>query len=867
MAIEVTSIDEERRPRVKRIRQAGQALKLIAAARKRRIILRSVLACVVLLITTGAIFFIYSYNYYARIVDARLKGGYLTSRAGIYAAPRTLRAGQTLSRERLIELLRRAGYLESSASDVWSGSFTAQDDFIEIHPRRSTTTSPDVVRVRFDKKGRIAELTGDMNVTLDAYALEPEILTTDAAMKTGKRAQLSYREIPTLLAHAILSIEDRRFFEHGGVDIWGVGRALWRNTTDDEASQGGSTITQQLVKNTFLTPERTFRRKFAEAMTAFALERRMSKEDIFALYCNEIYLGQRGAVSVRGVEQAAHIYFGKELKDLTLSESAMIAGMIQSPNRYAPDRHPAEAAARRNTVLGTMVRDQFITREEAQVAAQEEVAVGPLNNTDGSTAPYFIDYVNRLVESKLGAEAKTDERGARIYTTIDLDLQQLAETAIKRQLERLDKVYKNRDLKPQAALVAIDPKTGNVLAMVGGRNYADSQLNRAVDARRQPGSVFKPIVYSAALESGLSPLTMYQDAPHEFIYAGGAKYRPANYGGGFSMRDVMMRTALVRSLNVITVDVAMRTGLTRIERTAEMFGLPKAEAYPALALGTTEATPLAVAAAYTAFPNGGVRVEPNLIARVTDSSGTDIIGAIPQKRTVIRPTTAYMITDMLMDVIDHGTAHAARGAVKKTAIAGKTGTSRDGWFVGYTPNLVVAVWIGFDDNKQLGLTGAEAALPAWTEFVREAVELKPDLGGEAFERPAGITFVEIDPETGLLATASCPQHEQIAITATLAPNLECSTHGERFEMLASTENSEVYDYEPASIESNDSRVVTRGDSTRTRPLPHPSVSIERLDAPAWQTTRVETDTRGQRTLVNEMRVNKRSSSSYGSRQQ
>ncbi|MDT5062028.1 MAG: penicillin-binding protein [Acidobacteriota bacterium] len=868
MAIEVISIEEKsRRPRVKRIRQAGQALKLIAAARKRRLILRSILASLVLLIVASTIFFIHSYNYYARIVDARLKNGYLTSRAGIYAAPRTLRAGQTLSLDRLVELLRRAGYLETSASDVWSGSFTTHDDSVEIHPRRATAASPDVVRVRFDKKGHISDLTGDMGVTLDAYTLEPEILTTDAAMKTGQRAQLSYKEIPPTLAHAILSIEDRRFFEHGGVDIWGVGRALWRNTTDDETSQGGSTITQQLVKNTFLTPERTFRRKFAEAMTAFALERRMSKEDIFALYCNEIYLGQRGAVSVRGVEQAAHIYFGKELKDLTLAESATIAGMIQSPNRYAPDRHPDTATARRNTVLGTMVRDQFITREEAQVAALEPVSVAPLNDTDGSTAPYFIDYVNRLVEAKLGAEAKTDERGARIYTTIDLDLQQLAEAAIKRQLERLDKVYKNRDQKPQAALVALDPKTGNVLAMVGGRNYAESQLNRATDARRQPGSVFKPIVYSAALESGLSPLTMYQDAPHEFTYAGGAKYRPTNYGGGFSMRDVMMRNALVHSLNVVTVDVAMQTGLTRVERTAEAFGLPKAEPYPALALGTTEATPLMVAAAYTTFANNGERVEPNLIARVTDSSGTDIISEIPQKRPVIRPTTSYMITDMLMDVIDKGTAHAARGAVKNTAIAGKTGTSRDGWFVGYTPNLVVAVWIGFDDNKQLGLTGAEAALPAWTEFVKNAVELRPDLGGEAFERPAGITFVEIDPETGLLATASCPQHEQVAITSTLAPNLECATHGETFEMVGSTEGSEVYDYEPASIEANDSRVVTRGASTRPQQLPRPSVSVERLDAPARQTTRVETDTRGQRTLVNEMRVNSRRSSLYESRQQ
>jgi penicillin-binding protein 1B len=432
-------------------------------------------------------------------------------------------------------------------------------------------------------------------------------------------------------------------------------------------------------------------------------------------------------------------------------------------------------------------------------------------------------------------------------------LQQLAENALKRQLERLDKIYQKRGVKPQAALVAIDPKTGDVLAMVGGRDYAESQLNRAVDARRQPGSVFKPIVYSAALESGLSPLMMYTDAPQEFIYEGNSRYRPANYGGGFSMRDVMMRTALVRSLNVVTVDVAMRTGLSRVERTAEAFGLPKAKAYPAIALGTTEVTPLDIAAAYTVFANNGERVEPNVIARVNDSSGADIVSAITQKRQVIRPATAYMITDALADVIDHGTARAARGAVKKTAIAGKTGTSRDGWFVGFTPNLVVAVWIGFDDNKQLGLTGAEAALPAWTEFVKAAVELRPELGGESFERPAGVTFVEVDPETGLLATSACPQRERIAIAATLAPNLECTMHGEMYEALASAEGEEGYDYEPAVINRPDgSRVVTSGTMTYPRPQPLPRPAINEITT--GRTTRIEIDKRGQRTLTNEMRV-------------
>jgi penicillin-binding protein 1B len=852
MAIEVTSFEEKCRPNVKRIRKAGQALKLIAATRKRRIIVRSILASIALLIVAGLAFFIHSYYYYAGVVDARLHSGYLTSRAGIYAAPRTLRAGQSLSRDQLVELLRRAGYIETGASDVWSGSFTADDQVIEIRPRYSSSAPNSIVSVRFEKKERIKEITGDMGVTLESYTLEPEILTTDAAMKTGKRPQLSFTDVPPVLLHAILSIEDRRFFEHGGVDVWGVGRALLRNATDDETSQGGSTITQQLVKNSFLTPERTLRRKYAEAMTAFALERRLSKQDIFALYCNEIYMGQRGAISVRGVEQAARIFFGKELKDLSLSESATIAGMIQSPNRYAPDRHAEAATARRNTVLGAMARDRFITIEEARAAALEPVTVAPADDREQSTAPYFIDYVNRVVESRLGEEVKADERGLRVYTTIDLDLQQLAETALKRQLERLDKVYKKGNAKPQAALVALDPKTGNVLAMVGGRNYGESQLNRVTDALRQPGSTFKPIVYSAALESGLSPVALYADTPREFIYAGNSKYRPANYGGRFSMRDVTMRSALVRSLNVVTVDVAMHTGLARVERTAENFGLPKAEAFPAMALGTTEVTPLALAAAYTVFANNGVRVEPNVIARATDSAGMDLISDIPRERQVLRPANAYMITDMLSDVIDHGTARAASGSVKNTAIAGKTGTSRDGWFVGYTPNLVVAVWIGFDDNKQLGLTGAEAALPAWTEFVKNAVELRPDLGGEAFARPAGITFIEVDPETGLLATAACPVRERIAITTALAPNLECTTHGETFEMVASAEGSEAYDYEPARTSAS---APVRSDEYATRPipLPRPVVSTDSLKAPRWQETRVETNSQGERTLINEMR--------------
>src|ERR1044071_7318370 len=293
--------------------------------------------------------------------------------------------------------------------------------------------------------------------------------------------------------------------------------------------------------------------------------------------------------------------------------------------------------------------------------------------------------------------------------------------------------------------------------------------------------------------------------------------------------------------------------MSLFERTAESFGLPKAEAYPAIALGTTEASPLALAAAYTVFANNGVRVEPNVIARATDGSGTDLIKEAPRARQITKPTTAYMITDMLADVVDHGTARAARGAVRKTAIAGKTGTSRDGWFVGYTPNLVCAVWIGFDDNKQLGLTGAEAALPAWTEFVRGAVELRPELGGEAFIRPPGITTIEIDPETGLRATPSCPQHERIAVASNFVTTAECYKHSEMYDLMAETGDEQFYDETANNATVEQDRPRTEVIHTVRQP-PRALTSEEMREAVTPATTRVEVNAQGRRTLTNEMRV-------------
>ena len=367
--------------------------------------------------------------------------------------------------------------------------------------------------------------------------------------------------------------------------------------------------------------------------------------------------------------------------------------------------------------------------------------------------------------------------------------------------------------------------------MVGGRDYGQSQLNRVTDARRQPGSTFKPFVYAAALESGMSPLRKFADAPQEFIYDRKSSYRPGNYGGGYSMRDVWMRNGLVKSLNVVTVEVAIQTGLARVANTALTFGLPRPVPYPALALGTTETTPLQLAAAYAAFANGGVKIQPCVIAQSDSAAET---------KQVIQPATAFIITDMLEDVIDHGTAKTARGLIPGTALAGKTGSSRDGWFVGFTPNLVCAVWIGFDDNKQLGLTGAEAALPVWTEFMKSAVDLRPELGGKSFDQPDGVSIVEIDPDTDELATGKCPLHERVALPVEQAPVSECFRHNIYFDLGSDSSTVEM----PISAKSESPRLP----GNRPQNLP-PEFALLR-------DTQIDTDKSGRKVLVNEMRVNR-----------
>src|ERR1044072_5633332 len=491
------------------------------------------------------------------------------------------------------------------------------------------------------------------------------------------------------------------------------------------------------------------------------LETRLSKEEIFALYCNQVYLGQQAGFSINGFGEASSAYFNKDVTALDLSESAFLAGIIRRPNRYNPYHDLETAKARRNQVLNSMAETGTITQAEAQVAESSDLKIAPTKGPiDISDAPYFADYVQNQLSDVITGQGADH---LRIYTSIDMDLQRAAYAAVTRQLASLDKIQAKRAPEGtlQAALVAMNARTGEIVAMVGGRDYSKSQLNR-VEALRQPGSAFKPFVYATALNTAydpvpgvITPATVFKDEPKTFSYDN-QEYSPGNMGDKYSMQPVTLRDAMVHSLNVVTVDVAMEVTIGRVMNLAAKAGLPRVpRAYPAMALGTAEATPLQIASAYTAFAANGMRTAPIAIDRVTTGNGTTIAQPTAQKNEVLRPEVAYVMTSFMKDVVNRGTAAPIRARGFKFNVAGKTGTSRDGWFAGYTPNLVCVVWVGFDDGKQLGLTGANSALPIWSDFMNAALTNHPEWTGD-WQMPEGLQQTEIDPSTGQLAKADSP---------------------------------------------------------------------------------------------------------------
>jgi penicillin-binding protein 1B len=721
----------------------------------------------VLIVCTVVIgFLVYYWTIFSGRIDNLLKGEVFTRSAGIYAAPKQLRVGQTLTPERLVEFLKHAGYVEKAQqADQARGRYSLGDGNVDIEPSDNTTVDGQRqfqhVRVQFARNGKAISGLSDLdgNSRLEKAWIEPELISSVTGRERAKRKVIGFNDLPPNLVKAITVTEDRAFFEHYGVNVRGIVRALVRRYDSDPnspiARQGGSSITQQLVKNLLLSPEKTMRRKVAEAYMSVILETRLSKQQIFELYCNQVYLGQQAGFSINGFGEAADAYFNKDVTNLTLPEDAFLAGIIRSPNRYNPYHDIDTATARRNQVLDNMAETGTISGEEASQAKQTPLQVAPTKGRiDTSDAPYFADYVQTQLGDIIAGPGAAEH--LRIYTTIDLDLQRAAYAAVSKQLVALDKVEAKRFAPGtlQAALVAMNAKTGEIVAMVGGRDYGKSQLNRASEALRQPGSVFKPFVYATALNTAydpvprvITPATTYMDEPKTFTYDN-QEYSPGNFGDTYSRAPVTLRDAMVHSLNVVTVDVAMEVTIGRVMSLAAKAGLPRpARAYPAMALGTSEATPLQVASAYTGFATLGTRTTPIAINRITTGNGVTIAAPTPQKTEMLRPDVAYVMTSFMKDVVNRGTAAKVRARGFKANVAGKTGTSRDGWFAGYTPSLVCVVWVGFDDGSQLGLTGANSALPIWSDFMEVALGEHPEWQGD-WQMPAGIEQVAINPQTG-----------------------------------------------------------------------------------------------------------------------
>jgi penicillin-binding protein 1B len=723
-----------------------------------------VLLCAVLAVTVLSYYWIV----FSARIDNLLKGEVYTRSAGIYAAPKQIRAGQNISQDELLAYLKRAGYVErGQQGDSARGRYVIDGTTVEIAPGQDSVldTAPfQSLRVQFARGGKsIAAISDkDHNSHLDKAQLEPELISSVTGHERAKRRVIGYNDLPPDLVKAITVTEDRSFFEHHGVNIRGIIRALLRRYDSDPnspiARQGGSSITQQLVKNLLLSPERTLKRKLAEAYMSVILETRLSKEEIFALYSNQVYLGQQSGFSINGFGEAASAYFNKDVTNLTLPESAFLAGLIRSPNRYNPYHDIDTATARRNQVLESMTETSAITPEQAKEAEGVQLKLAPAKGRiDISDAPYFADYVQNQLGDLISGQGADH---LRIYTSVDMDLQRAAYAAVTKQLASLDKIEAKRvpEGTVQAALVAMNAHTGEIVAMVGGRDYAKSQLNRA-EALRQPGSAFKPFVYATALNTAydpvprvITPATLYIDQPMTFTYDN-QEYSPGNMGDKYSLQPVTLRDAMVHSLNVVTVEVAMEVTIGRVMNLAAKAGLPRvAHAYPAMALGTAEATPLQVASAYTSFAANGTRTAPLAIDRITTGNGTTIAQPSAQKNEVLRPEIAYVMTSFMKDVVNRGTGAPIRARGFKFNVAGKTGTSRDGWFAGYTPDLVCVVWVGFDDGSQLGLTGAASALPIWADFMSTALNVHPEWTGD-WQMPEGVHQADIDPTTGQLAKA------------------------------------------------------------------------------------------------------------------
>jgi len=756
-------------------------------------LVRGVIGCVLLVGIVGFSVFMHYYNKYARIVDERLKQPLFAETAKIFAAPREVRPGQKSSARLIVTQLREAGYsVDGLSHPSQMGTFTEQDNEVMVHPGPQSYHAPDAATIHFSK-GEVQSVTDEHGQSLASYELEPLLITglSEDTNRT-KRRLLTYDEIPANLVQAVLAIEDRRFFEHGGVNYLSMASWAWHDIIGDRKHRGGaSTVTMQLAKLLFVADTGTIKYKITQILVAFHLEHRFTKKQIFEAYANQINLGQRGSFSVDGFGEAAQAYFGKDVRQLDLAQCAMLAGIIQRPNYFNPFRHPDRTIDRRNLVIDSMVETGAISKDQAERAKAETLHLAP-GSVDASEAPYFVDLVRDQLVQKLG-ETDFNRQGLRIYTSLDPDLQRAASAAVDESMIEVDELVDKLHAKqkklgktyptPQVALIALNPHTGQVLALVGGRDYGKSQLNHAV-ATRPTGSIFKPWVYAAAenttiagatlpgQEKPFTATTILNDEQTTYEVPGNDDYTPRNYKNEYH-GEVAAIYALAHSLNNATISLAAEVGFDNVAALARDSGIKKAQATPSVAIGSYGATPLDMAGAYTVFANNGVHIDPWMLASVRTPTGDVITDYTPTSKQVLDPRVAYLTTNLMEGVMNFGYGYETRKRGFMEPAAGKTGTSHDAWFAGYTTNLVCIVWIGNDDYTDVKLSGGTAAAPIWANFMKRAVKLPQYSDTKQFTPPDGIELVKIDKVTNLLSDDACPAGYEAAFLMGTAPTDTC----------------------------------------------------------------------------------------------
>ena len=703
----------------------------------------------------------------------------------IYSDATPIVPGMSLPRTLLEPKLNHVGYHETRERVANPGEYRYAGTTLEIYLQNFEY--PDIefraLPVSIDLDGASVRTIRrlDDGVKLRGIRVEPELITSIYNNQMEDRLPVALTAIPKVVSDAIIATEDRNFYHHEGISIRGTLGALATDLRQKSWTHGGSTLTQQLVKNLYLNPERTWRRKITEALMAILLEARYSKNEILEAYLNEIYLGQNGAVQIIGVEQASLVTFGKHVTYLTLPEAATLAGIIRSPNVLSPLKYPDRAKPRRDTVLGLMKDQKMVTEEEYEKAMATPLTTSRFPRTSRS-APFFVDLVlKQLRETYPETQLKTE--GLRVFTTLDTIMQRSAEQGLDAGIESLNKRYPYLRKSPvplEGVILTIQPGTGYVKALVGGRNYSKTQFNRAIQAHRQPGSLFKPFVYATAMDpqrgsQALTAATVLDDSPIT-VRNGSSVWSPQNYDLRFHGR-VTVRDALAHSYNIPAVRAAIDVGVPNVIKTASTIGIESHLApYPSVSLGSFEVTPLEIAYAYSAFANLGVKAEPISILAVSTREGKLLESREVKMKRVAPASVCYVINDVLKDVFNYGTASKARQLGFERAFAGKTGTTsnyRDAWFIGYSPRILSLVWIGFDDGHSVRLAGGDACVPIWTSHMNRIVGLIPDVD---WKRPEDIVERRIDPESGMLATPWCPQTRAEVFVAGTEPTSVCPLH-------------------------------------------------------------------------------------------